>query len=303
MQLGVNVPNFGQGTSPEVLAEWAQVAEGLGFDVLMMSDHVAVTADVARSYPAPFFDPFATLAWLAGQTKRIWLGTTVLVVPYRSPLLTAQLSATLQLLSGGRLVLGIGVGWARQEFDALGLRFDQRGAVTDDHLAALRTLWTAEVAEHHGPAADFSGVHGSLAGRTAPPLWIGGNGRPALRRVARLGDAWHPLGLTLAELRAGLAWLREEAEAGGAARRGFAPRIKFRLTPAPAPAPGDDRQPGIGTLSQVTADLEQLRDLGAQAVILDPYHGDPAETRDPRRAWADLAAIRAACPPGRESAS
>ena len=129
----------------------------------MVSDHVTVTPDVAEQYPPPFYEPFTTLAWLAGITKRIRLGTTVLIMPYRHPLLTARMAANLHLLSGGRFVLGVGVGWARQEFEALGVPFNRRGAMTDDYLAAVRAHWNQDVAEHHGPFVDFTGV------RTAPP--------------------------------------------------------------------------------------------------------------------------------------
>src|SRR5689334_11949261 len=127
VQIGVNVPNFGPGTDPATLERWARVVEGLGFDLLMVSDHVTVTPDVAGQYPPPFYEPFTTLAWLAGITKRIRIGTTVLIMPYRQPLLTARMAANLHLLSGGRFVLGVGVGWARQEFEALGVPFNRRG--------------------------------------------------------------------------------------------------------------------------------------------------------------------------------
>lgn len=102
MQLGVNVPNFGPGTDPGVLREWAQVVEGLGFGLLMMSDHVVVTPEVAERYPEPFYEPFTTLAWLAGVTSTVRLGTTVLILPYREPLLVARTAGTLNRLSGGR---------------------------------------------------------------------------------------------------------------------------------------------------------------------------------------------------------
>ena len=130
MRLGVNVPNFGPGTNPDVLRRWALTVEGLGFDLLMVSDHIAVTPDVAEQYPAPFYEPFTTLSWLAGLTRGIRLGTTVLIVPYRHPLLIARMAANLNDLSGGRLVLGVGVGWAREEFGALGVPFRDRGRLT-----------------------------------------------------------------------------------------------------------------------------------------------------------------------------
>ena len=129
--MGVNVPNFGPGTDPGVLRSWARTVEGLGFDLLMVSDHVVITPDVAEQYPAPFYEPFTTLAWLAGVTERVRLGTTVLIVPYRHPLLVARMAANLNQLSGGRLVLGVGVGWARQEFAALDVEFGRRGRLTD----------------------------------------------------------------------------------------------------------------------------------------------------------------------------
>ena len=180
MRLGVNVPNFGPGTNPDVLRRWALTVEGLGFDLLMVSDHIAVTPDVAEQYPAPFYEPFTTLSWLAGLTRGIRLGTTVLIVPYRHPLLIARMAANLNDLSGGRLVLGVGVGWAREEFGALGVPFRDRGRLTDEHLLAIRAAWQDET--------DYRSGH--------IPLWVGGNSDAALRRAVRLGDAWHPLRFT-----------------------------------------------------------------------------------------------------------
>jgi alkanesulfonate monooxygenase SsuD/methylene tetrahydromethanopterin reductase-like flavin-dependent oxidoreductase (luciferase family) len=263
MQLGVNVPNFGPGTDPGVLREWARVVEGLGYDLLMMSDHVAVTADVAERYPEPFYEPFTTLSWVAGVTSRVGLGTTVLVLPYRHPLLVARMAANLQALSGGRLVLGVGVGWARQEFDALDVPFARRGRLTDAGLTALRDAW------------DRDGTGARV------PLWVGGGSEAALRRAAAYGDAWHPLHATLPWLRATLA-AHDDLP-------GLAPRIALRLTPEPVEDP--DRPLGAGSLDQVLGDLEELRELGAAAVVLDPYHGDPQETRRPHAAWQALTAV------------
>jgi len=131
----VNVPNFGPGTNPARLRDWAGVVEGLGYELLMVSDHVVITPDVAEQYPAPFYEPFTTLSWLAGITSRVRLGTTVLIAPYRHPLLVARMAANLHALSGGRLVLGVGVGWARGEFEALGAEHARRGRRTDEILA------------------------------------------------------------------------------------------------------------------------------------------------------------------------
>ncbi|NUW36200.1 LLM class flavin-dependent oxidoreductase [Nonomuraea sp. SMC257] len=279
MRIGVNVPNFGPGTDPAALRRWARTVEGLGFDLLMVSDHVVVTPDVAEQYPAPFYEPFTTLSWLAGVTDRIGLGTTVLIVPYRHPLLVARMAANLQQLSGGRLVLGVGVGWARQEFEALGVPFERRGRLTEEHLLAMRAAWEDE--------DDYR------AGRI--PLWVGGNSDAGIRRAVRLGDAWHPL-------RRSVSWIREAAGRmeAAAAELGrpvpaLVPRVRLRLTDAPVTDP--DRLAGEGTLDQVLGDLEELRLLGADTVVVDPFGTDPRETLHPEAAWRDLAALAAARPP------
>ncbi|MDS0131930.1 MULTISPECIES: LLM class flavin-dependent oxidoreductase [unclassified Amycolatopsis] len=274
MKIGVNVPNFGPGTNPGVLRAWAQTVEGLGYDLLMVSDHVAITPDVAGQYPAPFYEPFTTLSWLAGVTQRVRLGTTVLVVPYRHPLLVARMAANLDELSGGgRLVLGAGIGWAKQEFDALGVPFEQRGKLTTEHLRAIRAAW-ADTDDYRA---------GSI------PLWLGGHSDAGLRRAIELGDAWHPLRLTMAGFRETLG--RLEKLAGDGPVPAFAPRILLRVTAAPVTGP--DRRAGEGTLEQVVDDLAQLRAMGADTVVLDPFDSDPAETLRPEVAWRDLAAVAA----------
>ncbi|WP_326836619.1 LLM class flavin-dependent oxidoreductase [Amycolatopsis rhabdoformis] len=275
MRLGVNIPNFGPGTDPGVLRAWAQTCEGLGYDLLMVSDHVAITPDVAAQYPAPFYEPFTTLAWLAGATTKARLGTTVLILPYRHPLLTARMAANVADLSGGRFVLGVGVGWAREEFAALGVPFERRGALTDEYLATIREAWADE--------GDYR------AGRL--PVWIGGGSDAALRRAVRFGDAWHPLRFRLPWLREMVGRLRDFAEAAGKPMPALAPRIILELTDEPVGEPAGERYAGVGTLEQIVGDLEDLRSLGADHVVLDPFSGDPEQTRRPSAAWRALAAV------------
>jgi alkanesulfonate monooxygenase SsuD/methylene tetrahydromethanopterin reductase-like flavin-dependent oxidoreductase (luciferase family) len=223
----------------------------------MVSDHVTVTPDVAQRYPAPFYEPFTTLSWLAGITTGLRLGSTVLVLPYRHPLLVAAMATTLSRLCGGRFVLGVGVGWARQEFDALGVPFTSRGRLADEYLATLRE-----------------------ADGMMPPIWVGGHSAAAIRRTMRFGDAWHPLGLSLARMRSVVT---------GNSLPGFAPRISLRLSTTSVDDP--ERPAGVGTIEQILGDLDQLRLLGADTVVLDPYHGDPEETRRPQPAWQALTAV------------
>jgi hypothetical protein len=259
MQLGVNVPNYGPGTDPGVLREWARIVEGLGFDLLMMSDHLVITPDVEVRYPEPFFEPFTTLSWLAGITTRVRLGTTVIVLPYRHPLLVARMARNLHELSGGRLVLGVGAGGARQEFEVLGVPFTKRGQLTDQYLAALQQ---------------------ALGTQPPVPIWVGGNTEAAIRRSIKFDAAWHPLRITLPFLREAVTSHTLPA---------IAPRIALRLTDSPV---GDhERLAGTGSLAQILDDLNELRRLGADTVVLDPYHGDPEETRRPQVAWQALTAV------------
>ncbi|MFI6782804.1 LLM class flavin-dependent oxidoreductase [Micromonospora sp. NPDC050276] len=275
MRIGVNVPNFAPGTDPDVLRRWAQTVEGLGFDLLMVSDHIVVTPDVAEQYPAPFYEPFTTLSWLAGVTSRVQLGTTVLIVPYRHPLLTARMAANLNRLSGGRLVLGVGVGWARQEFEALGVPFRQRGALTDEYLRAMRDAWRNTDDYDTG----------------AIPIWVGGNSEAGMRRAVLLGDAWHPLRVTPGWLADAVGRLKAIADDLGRPMPALMPRIALQETREPITDP--DRLAGVGTIDQIIADLDQFRLLGAETVVLDPFNGDLAEIRQPEAAWRTLAAVAA----------
>lgn len=275
VQIGVNVPNFGPGTDPDMLRQWAQTVEGLGFDLLMVSDHIAVTPDVAEQYPAPFYEPFTTLSWLAGVTRRVRLGTTVLIVPYRHPLLTARMAANLHRLSGGRLVLGVGVGWARQEFEALGVPFRRRGALTDEYLGAMRDAWR-NTGDYDTPAI---------------PIWVGGNSDAGIRRAVLLGDAWHPLRVTPGWLAEAAGRLKATADELGRPVPALMPRIALRETREVVTGP--DRLAGVGTIDQIVADLDQIRLLGAQTVVLDPFDGDLTEIRRPEGAWRTLAAVAA----------
>jgi probable F420-dependent oxidoreductase len=294
VKLGLNVPNFGPGTDPESLAGWLRFAENSGFDLAMMSDHVAVTPDVAELYPAPFYEPFTALTWLAGLTERIELGTTVTVLPYRNPLLVARVAANIDQFSGGRFVFGVGVGWSRQEYAALGVRFENRGAITDDYLAAITALWTSDIASHDGTHVSFRDVHTEPRGarHPHPPIWVGGTSPAAIRRTVRFGDAWHPNNAEIEWLReSGLPALRATADQAGRAQPAFNPRMRLNMTDT---ALGHGRRAGEGTLSQVLGDLEALADLGAGYVVLDTNPDHPSQRRPAKEDWAMLETVATA---------
>jgi probable F420-dependent oxidoreductase len=286
VKIGVNLINFGPGATPETLIGWARLVEELGYHLLMTSDHVTITADVAGRYPAPFYEPLSLLGWLAGVTRRIELGTTVIIVPYRHPLETARATAVVDQLSGGRFIFGVGVGWARQEFEALGVPFEKRGAITDDYLSAIRACWTHDVASYEGRFVRFANVHTAPRPVRAPhpPIWVGGASDAALRRAVLHGNAWHPIRIRIDWLRdTGLPRLRAIAEKEGRPVPALCPRIKFQLTDGPLP--DDQRGAGQGSLEQVRGDLRSLEELGCPYVLLDTYYDDPEATRSHEPAW------------------
>ncbi|MBM3223040.1 MAG: LLM class F420-dependent oxidoreductase [Candidatus Tectomicrobia bacterium] len=292
MKYGVNLINFGPGARSETLTQWAMLTETLGYHFLMTSDHVAITPDVGERYPAPFYEPFTTLGWLAGVTRRIEIGTTVIVLPYRNPLEVARMAANIDQMSGGRLLFGVGVGWAEKEFAVLGVPFQRRGALTDEYLAAIKTLWTQDVASFTGRYVTFQDVH--TAPRPArvphPPIWVGGASDAAMRRTIRYGDAWHPIRMRTDWLRdVGLPRLRQLAAQEGKPVPALCPRIRLRLSDTPFPEA--ERVAGEGSLEQIHADLAALQDLGAQYVLLDTFYGDVEATRHPETAWRMLTTL------------
>jgi probable F420-dependent oxidoreductase len=294
MKLGVNILNFGAGTSPESLRGWARFAEQTGFSIAMISDHVALTPDVSAIYPAPFYDPFTTLAWLAAETETIELGTTVAILPYRHPLLTARITANIDQFSGGRFVLGVGISWSEDEYAALGVPFNRRGAIADEHLAAIIELWTTDVASLDGDFASFRDVHTGPRPlrRPHPPIWVGGSSAAGIRRAARFGDAWHPIDPRLGWLRdTGIPRLQDAAETAGRRTPALCPRINLELTATEL----DDeaRSTGVGSLAQVLRDLDELAALGAEHVVLDTYTGRPVDRRPAADDWRTLDTVAA----------
>ena len=292
MKVGVNLLNWGPGVSPDALARWAALAEALGYHLVMISDHVAPTPDVAAKYPAPIYDPFTTLGWLAGTTRTIELGTTVIILPYRHPVQTARVAATVDRLSGGRFIFGVGVGWSQLEFEALGVPFARRGAISNDYLAAIKKLWTSDVASHAGPFVSFTDVHtGPRPLRSPhPPIWVGGSSDAALRRAVRYGDAWHPNRVRMDWLRdTGLPNITAIAAAESKPVPALCPRIRLQLTESSLP--DDQRLAGQGTLDQMRKDLEALESLGAAYVLLDSAGDDPQATRHHEPVWRMLTTL------------
>ena len=253
-------------------------AEELGFDAVLVPDHILAKPATTEHYGPSWPDPFSLLAFLAGRTQRIRVGASVIVLPYRNPLVAAKAAATVDQASRGRFIFGIGVGWDEAEFKDLGLAFRERGAMTDEYLRVIKAAWSADMPSYSGRYLTFGGA--TFAPRPVqtphPPIWAGGApgalSAPAMRRAATLCDAWHPLGLGWDDLERGMATVRELAErAGRAGAVGFAPRNLLNLT---AVARGAGRAPFEGSADEVAADVSRAAKLGCDWLTLDMPRAD-----------------------------
>jgi probable F420-dependent oxidoreductase len=208
MQLGVHLPQVGPNATREGVLALARRAEELGFDSLWVSDHVVIPRQIEGQYPGagggwgaafpvppdwPFLEGISSLLFAAACTQRLLLGISVLVVPQRNPVLTAKMLATLDVLSGGRLIFGAGIGWMPEEFAALGVPFAERGARTEEYLRLIKALWTEDQPSFNGCfySLEDVGFFPKPLQKPHPPIWMGGWAEAALRRVARVADGWH----------------------------------------------------------------------------------------------------------------
>ncbi len=209
MKFGLTLRNMGPQSTPALVLACARAAEEAGVDDLWVADHLAIPPDDAEGSDGRYLEPLATLAWLAGATRRIGLGTGVLILPYRPPLLTAKWVATLQELSGERLLLGVGAGWMRAEFKVLGVDRKERGRLTDEALELLTHCFAADEVQQHGQPFLFR------PRPARPPVYVGGAPPHALERAVRYAEGWMPMGGDPGELRPAVVELRQRAADAG----------------------------------------------------------------------------------------
>ena len=302
MQLGFNLSNSGPLCAPATMVRIAQAGEALGYDYLTITDHVVLPDLKVPGYPYSTSGEFmgadheirheqlTTTAWIAAQTKKIRLVLAVLVVPHRQAVLAAKMLSTIDVLSGGRLVVGIGAGWLKAEFDAVvQTPFEERGAVTDEYIRVFKELWTHKNAKFAGKYVNFENIAFAPlpVQKPHPPIWVGGESPPALRRTARYGDAWYPIGTnskfpfdSLELIGSGMERLRKlTAEAGrDPASVGTVLRFKRFGTEVPARASDGNRRLLHGSAADMANDLRALRDLGVVAIDIDIERPNPEES-------------------------
>src|SRR5213594_1976989 len=275
MNFGVWLPNCRHLSTRDIIRGAAVRAEQLSYDSVWVSDHVVVPHANVVNFGETVFDPLVTLAVVAGATRRVRLGTTVLIVPYRNAVVTAKMIASL-------VALGIGAGWVAAESAALGVPFAERGAMTDEYLAAMQELWTSRAPSFAGKYTRFGGLvfEPKPLQKPHPPIWVGGHSRAALRRAARLGAAWHPINRPPAELQAGQAEIARLCQASG---RATPPALTLRndlrvLRPGQsAPASTHGGRVLAGEPAALVEQIGELAACGVEHLVLEFLAADGRE--------------------------
>jgi probable F420-dependent oxidoreductase len=281
MRLGVTIPNNWGIADPRQVLAMGPLAESLGYDSVWTMDHLLNSGYIReRLDGANYYHPLATLSYLAATTKRVSLGTSVMVLPYHNPVELAKYVATLDQMSGGRVILGVGAGAMVEEFESLGVPFHQRGALTNESIAIMRELWSADDPQFKSPRWNLTGFKfAPKPAQASIPLWVGGSSEGALRRAATMGDGWHPTGMPPEDFRAGCDKVRQLAASAGRdpAALTFSIRLEVEVAgrPSSARAAGRPRLHGDDH-AQMIDRIQAYRRAGAEHVVLALNTGDIA---------------------------
>jgi probable F420-dependent oxidoreductase len=298
MRVGISLPQLGPQASPENLVKVARRAEELGYDSVWVLERLLWPLSPKEPYPAApdghlpetyqsVLDPIETLTYVAAHTKKVQLGTSVLVLPYHSPIQLARRIASLDVLSHGRALVGVGAGWSHDEFVAAGTPFERRGARCDEFLRAMIDLWTKDPVKFDG---EFYHIPESMVGpkpvqRPHPPIYVAGFGQYTFDRAAKFGNGWNPAGImSLEGLEAMINQFRQTAQRAGRDNMEVVLRSFTMVFKEPG---GGTRNPMTGSADQVRADTARLRDIGVTHLIQSP----PAIGFDPTAGIDEMLAL------------
>lgn len=303
MEFGLHLPASSATVKAEELVRFAQQAEALGFYCLTVADHVIVPKNISVPYPYTVdgkypgtgyhLETLMTMGYLAGATQRIRFVTSVMILPYRNPIVTAKMLASLDVLSGGRVIVGAGVGWMKEEFETIRTEpFEERGKVTDEYIAAFRELWTSDNPNFNGKYCRFSNIAflPKPVQKPSIPIWIGGHSKQAIRRAARLGDGWHPIGgvptipLEPEDIVKDMSMLREYAEKAGRDPKTIRVALKGSLFDREKQITPGKRRRFIGSAEEVASDIREYRAAGVDTMIFDVRRPNINETME-RMEW------------------
>ncbi len=296
MRFGTVLSERGAMARPDELSTLARRAEELGFYAVEFGDHIVIPQKIESTYPytetgvPPQWDEWleqlTALAFLAAKTTRLRLVTSVMVLPYRHPLIAAKMLASLDVLSNGRLIVGVGTGWMKEEFEALGLRsFAERGSVSSEYIRIFREIWTNGMPSFRGKYFSFDGLklRPQPVQKPHPPIWVGGESDAAMKRAANLGDAWYPIGAnprrplgTVEQLRDAIGHLGEYARAAGRPSGRVPVSLVARQIRIEEGLVSDELF--AGNTQKVSSDIRACEELGVSYISFDFLDADLDET-------------------------
>lgn len=301
MQYGLHLPASSATVKPDELVRFAQRAEALSFSLLTVADHVIVPTNISVPYPYTVdgkypgtgyhLETLTTMSYLAGATKKIRFATSVMILPYRNPIVTAKMLASLDVLSGGRVVVGVGVGWMKEEFENLQTpNYQARGRVTDEYIHAFRELWTSDRPAFKGQFVNFSDIiFLPKPVQKTIPIWIGGHSKSALKRAGQLGDGWHPIGgvptipLEPEDVKKDLATMSEYAVKAGRDPKTIHVALKGSLFDKEKKI-AERRRRFMGEAEEIAGDIREYAAAGVDTMIFDVRKPSSAETLE-RMEW------------------
>ncbi|MGB7293727.1 MAG: LLM class F420-dependent oxidoreductase [Thermodesulfobacteriota bacterium] len=279
MKFGIVIP-LHRDVNALVNLELAIKAEMLGFDSIWISDHVVLPTKYEGRFSKVLYDPFVLLASIAAKTKKISLGTSVLILPYRNPIVVAKMVSTIDVLSDGRVIFGVGPGWMEEEFDVLGIPFNERGKRADEYINIFKELWVKDEPQFDGEFYSFSKIrfYPKPIQKPHPPIWIGGISKRAIARAVELGDGWHPVWLGPDQMEEKIGYLRRVAEEKKRNLDNFVFSIRSRLRilkttevkkPDFSESRGEYTFSFHGTIEEIIHKVRQFESIGVSHIMFD----------------------------------